>query len=214
LKIAFIGAGNMATGLGKHWAKKGHELFFSHSRDQEKLKKQAASVSASAMIGTAEEAVRFADVILLTTPYGAAPEAIKAAGDLTGKVLWSIVNPMKPDFTGLEVGTTSSGAEELAKLAPNARFVSALPPFAETLQTDAIGTPSPSVFVCSDDVEARAIVVALVTEFGADAIDAGPLYAARFFEPMMMGLVYLAYSRNYGGGIGLQLLGNTLADPR
>lgn len=33
MKIAFIGAGNMATGLGKHWAAKGHELFFSHSRD-------------------------------------------------------------------------------------------------------------------------------------------------------------------------------------
>jgi 8-hydroxy-5-deazaflavin:NADPH oxidoreductase len=208
LKIAFIGAGNMATGLGKHWAKKGHELFFSHSRDQEKLKKQAALVSASARIGTAEEAARFADVLVLTTPYDAAPAAIRAAGDLTGKLLWSIVNPMKPDLSGLQVGTTTSGAEELAKFAPGVRFVSALPPFAETLQADALPTPSPSIFVCSDDAEARAIVLALTTELGADAIDAGPLYGARFFEPMMMGIVYLAYSRKRGVGIGLRLLGS------
>jgi hypothetical protein len=78
MNIAFIGAGNMATGLGKHWAAKGHELFFSHSRDQDKLKKQAASVSAVAKVGTADEAAKFADVLILTTPYDASPVAIKA----------------------------------------------------------------------------------------------------------------------------------------
>ena len=82
MKIAFIGAGNMATGLGKRWAAKGHGLFFSHSRDQEKLKKQAASVSAEAKVGTAAEAAAYADVLVLTTPYDAAPAAIAAAGDL------------------------------------------------------------------------------------------------------------------------------------
>jgi predicted dinucleotide-binding enzyme len=211
LKIAFIGAGNMATGLGRHWTQKGHDLFFSYSRDQEKLKRQAASVSASARVGTAEEAARFADVLVLTTPYNAAPAAIRAAGDMRGKLLWSIVNPMKADLTGLQVGTTTSGAEELAKLAPNARFVAALPPFAEVLQAGALPTPSPSVFAYGDDAEARATVLELIRDLGADAVDAGSLFAARFFEPMMMGIVYLAYERKFGGGIGLRFLNNSLA---
>jgi predicted dinucleotide-binding enzyme len=208
MKIAFIGAGNMATGLGKHWAAKGHELFFSHSRDQGKLKKQAASVSATAKVGTADEAAEFADVLILTTPYDASPVAIKAAGDLKGKLLWSIVNPLKADFSGLQVGTTTSGAEELAKLAPESRFVAALPPFAEVLHADRLPDPAPSVFVYSYDEEARRTVIGLVTDLGADAVDAGPLYAARFFEPAMMGLIHLAYGQKMGGSIGLRFLNN------
>ena len=208
MKIAFIGAGNMATGLGKHWAAKGHELFFSHSRDQHKLKKQAASVSAIAKVGTADEAAGFADVLILTTPYDASPVAIKAAGDLKGKLFWSIVNPLKTDYSGLQVGTTTSGAEELAKLAPESRFVAALPPFAEVLHADRLPDPAPSVFVYSYDEEARRTVIGLVTDLGAEAVDAGPLYAARFFEPAMMGLVYLAYVQKMGGNLGLRLLNN------
>lgn len=206
MKIAFIGAGNMATGLGKHWAAKGHELFFSHSRDLEKLKKQAAEVSATAKTGTAAEAASFADILVLTTPYDAAPAAIHAAGDLQGKLLWSIVNPLKADYSGLQVGTTTSGAEELAKLATGARFVAALPPFAEVLHAEALPNPAPSTFVCSDDHAAAEVVLSLIADFGGDGIDAGALYNARFYEPALMALVSLAYAQKMGSGIGLRLL--------
>jgi 8-hydroxy-5-deazaflavin:NADPH oxidoreductase len=207
MKIAFIGAGNMATGLGKHWAaNKSHELLFSHSRDQGKVKQSAASVSSGAKTGTAEEAAAFADVLVLATPYEAAPAALKAAGKLDGKLIWSIVNPLKPDYSGLQVGTNTSGAEELAKLVPGARFISALPPFAEALHAGALPTPAPTVFVCGDDDKGRETVCGLVKELGADSLDAGPLFAARFFEPAMMGLVYLAYGQKMGGRIGLRFL--------
>ena len=206
MKIAFIGAGNMATGLGKSFAAKGHALFFSHSRDLDKLKQQANSVSPAAKTGTAEEAAKFADVLILTTPYDAAPAAIKAAGDLTGKILWSIVNPLEADYSGLQVGTTTSGAEQLAKLAPGARFVGALPPFAEYLHAAQPSEPAPSVFAYSDDDSARATVLTLIADLGADGVDAGRLFAARFFEPAMMGLVYLAYGQKMGGRIGLHFL--------
>ena len=113
---------------------------------------------------------------------------------------------MKSDYSGLQVGTTSSGAEELAKLAPESRFVAALPPFAEVLQGGELPSPAPSVFAYSYDDEARATVLRLIADLGADPVDAGPLYAARFFEPAMMGLVYLAYGQKLGGKIGLRLI--------
>ena len=205
MKIGLIGAGSMATGLGKHWAAKGHSLFFSHSRDQKKLQQQAASVSVDANTGTAAEAAAFADVLVLTTPYDAAPAALRAAGNLDGKLVWSIVNPLKADYSGLQVGTTTSGAEILAQIARGTRFVAALPPFAEALHSGSLPTPTPSVFVCGDDDGERSIVRRLVSDLGAEAVDAGPLFAARFFEPMMMGLVFLAYGQKMGGGIGLHL---------
>lgn len=38
MRIGIIGGGNIARGLSKFWAKNGHELMFSFSRDEQKLK--------------------------------------------------------------------------------------------------------------------------------------------------------------------------------
>jgi 8-hydroxy-5-deazaflavin:NADPH oxidoreductase len=65
MKIGIIGAGNMGTGMGKFWAANGHQLMFSYSRNPEKLKTTAASVSADTLTGTPAEAVKFADVVVL-----------------------------------------------------------------------------------------------------------------------------------------------------
>jgi predicted dinucleotide-binding enzyme len=43
MKIGIIGSGNMGSGLGILWAKKGHELMFSFSRDPKALDKVAAA---------------------------------------------------------------------------------------------------------------------------------------------------------------------------
>ncbi|RPI34779.1 MAG: hypothetical protein EHM54_09155 [Nitrospiraceae bacterium] len=37
MNIGIIGAGNIGSGLGKIWAKKGHKIIFSFSRNPEKL---------------------------------------------------------------------------------------------------------------------------------------------------------------------------------
>ena len=135
MKIGVIGAGNMGSSLGKFWVQNGHELMFSYSRDESKLQKMAESIGENATIGTPTEAVQFADVVLLSVPYSAIESALKAAGSLDGKILFSCVNALKPDMSGLAVGTTTSAAEEIAKLAPGARVVEALPLFAEVLNS-------------------------------------------------------------------------------
>jgi 8-hydroxy-5-deazaflavin:NADPH oxidoreductase len=65
MKIATTNDANIASGLSKFWAKNGHELMFSFSRVEQKLKALAASVSATAQVGTLIAAVQFADVVLL-----------------------------------------------------------------------------------------------------------------------------------------------------
>ncbi|MBC7881960.1 MAG: NAD(P)-binding domain-containing protein [Anaerolineae bacterium] len=208
MKIGIIGAGNIATGLGKFWAKHGHELFFSYSRDAEKLKKAANSVDPSARFGTPAEATAFADVIVLAVPYNAVPDALSAAGVLNGKLLFSCVNPLKPDYSGLFVGTNTSGAEEIAKLAPGAKVVEGLPAFAEVLHSDVrqIAGQQVTVFVSGDDSEAKQIVTRLLVECELEVIDAGPLWTARYVEPSMMLLVNLAYSQGFGGRVGFKFL--------
>jgi predicted dinucleotide-binding enzyme len=155
---------------------------------------------------TPAEAAAFGDVVLLATPYAVDGEALKAAGALEGKVIFSCVNALKPDMSGMAVGTTTSGAEELAKLVPHVRFVEALPSFAEILHSKAATSQGEesTVFYCGDDAEAKGIVAVLLRETGTDPVDAGPLANARFLEPAMMLLVQLAYPLAMGPlGIGL-----------
>jgi 8-hydroxy-5-deazaflavin:NADPH oxidoreductase len=208
MKIGIIGTGNMGSGLAKFWAQNGHQIMFSYSRDPEKLKSVAQSVASDAKVGTPAEAVQFGDVVLLAVPWGAVESALKAAGSLDGKILFSCVNALTPDYSGMAVGTTTSGAEEIAKLATGARVVEALPVFAEVLSSPSrkFGEVDPTVFYCGDDTEAKAIVAGLLKEIEVEAIDAGPLRNARYVEPAMMLLVQLAYAQGMGGAIALKLL--------
>jgi 8-hydroxy-5-deazaflavin:NADPH oxidoreductase len=200
MKIGIIGGGNMASGLGQFWAKAGHELMYSFSRSEEKLKKLAASVSDTAQVGTPAEAVQFADVVLLAVPWVAVTEALQAAGSLEGKILFSCVNALKPDMSGMAVGTTTSAAEEIAKLAPGARVVEGLPLFAEVLASGntAFNGTEATVFYCGDDAEAKTIVAGLLKETAVETIDVGGLSTARYIEPAMMMLIQLAYMQQMG----------------
>ncbi|MGF6597683.1 putative dinucleotide-binding enzyme [Paraburkholderia sp. GAS448] len=215
MKIGIIGAGNVGTGLTKHLVPVGHSVMLSFSLDMEKLRTTAAALGAS--VGTVAEAVQFADVVVLATPWTAASDALMQVGDAPQKkILWDCTNALKPDMSGLLVGTNTSGAEEIAKLAPWATVVKAIPPFAEMLHSPSmlIGGKRVGVFVCGDDSEARAVVGKLVTDIEAEPVDAGPLILARYVEPAAMLLVQLAYTRGFGTRVGLSLMLETTAGTR
>lgn len=207
MNIAIIGAGNMGSGLGKIWAQNGHQVKFSYSRDFSKLEKIAQSIGSNTSVGTPAEAVQFAEVVVLSVPYGAIEDALNAAGSLQGKILFSIVNALLPDMSGMAVGTTTSAAEEIAKLAVGARVVEALPVFAEVLNAESrrFGDQQATVFYTGDDPQAKQVVADLLGEIDVEPIDAGPLKNSRYVEPAMMLLIQLAYAQQFGQ-VGLKLL--------
>ncbi|MGL5074900.1 MAG: NADPH-dependent F420 reductase [Waterburya sp.] len=207
MNIGIIGAGNMGRGLGKIWVQNGHKLMFSYSRDISKLEKIAQSLGNNATVGTPAEAVQFADVVLLSVPYGAVENALQAAGSLEGKIVFSIVNALLPDMSGMAVGTTTSGAEEIAKLAPGAFVVEALPVFAEVLNFESrrFGEQQATVFYTGDNQQAKQTVANLLQELDVEPIDAGTLKNSRYVEPAMMLLIQLAYGQQLGQ-VGFKLL--------
>jgi 8-hydroxy-5-deazaflavin:NADPH oxidoreductase len=207
MNIGIIGTGNMGSSLGKIWAENGHKIMFSYSRDTTKLEKIASSIGSNASVGTPAEAVKFADVVVLAVPYGAIEDALKAAGSVEGKLLFSIVNALLPDMSGMAVGTTTSAAEEIAKLAPGARVIEALPVFAEVLNSPShrFGDQLATVFYTGDDEAAKQVVADLLREIDVEPIDAGSLKNSRYVEPAMMLLIQLAYTQQLGQ-IGFKLL--------
>ena len=192
MKIGIIGPGNMGSGLGRLFARSGHEVMFSFSRDEERLRKLAEEIGEGAHFGEVSEAVRFGEVVLLTVPWGAVDTALAAAGSLEGKIVISCVNPLTPDYTALVVGTTTSGAEVIAGKIPGATVVEAfLNIFAGILHSGHMafsenGGDIPSVFFCGDDARAKAMVSGLIKDIGLEPIDCGPLQNARFVEPTAM----------------------------
>jgi 8-hydroxy-5-deazaflavin:NADPH oxidoreductase len=178
----------------------------SYSRDAEKLRSAAHAFGASS--GTPAQAVAFGDVVALTVPWVAVEDALKAAGSLSGKIVWDCTNALKPDLSGLAIGTTTSAGETIAKLAPGARIVKAIPPFAELMHSDdpMIGGKAPGTFMCGDDADAKAIVLPLLKAVPMDVVDAGPLENARYAEAAGFLLIKLGYGQGLGSRIGFTLL--------
>jgi predicted dinucleotide-binding enzyme len=207
MNVGFIGAGEMTHALGKRFVEKGHNLLLSHSRDRAKLDAAARAIDARTRTGSAADAVRFADIVVLAVGWEGVRGAIEAAGPFGGKVLWSIVNPLRPDLSGLALGTTTSGSEEIAKLAKGASVVAGWPPFAEVLASGStrFGQERPTLFYCGDDPAAKQKVAPLLEALDVEAVDAGRLVAARFIEPAMFLLVHLAYGQKLGQ-VGVRLL--------
>jgi predicted dinucleotide-binding enzyme len=204
MKIAVIGAGNVGTALAKRLKPQGHEFMLSYSRDAEKL--QRAAESFRVLSGSPADAVRWGEVVALTVPWGAVPDALKQAGDVVGKTLWDCTNALNPDMSGLAIGTTTSGGEEVARLAAGARVVKGIPPMAELMHSSnpTVNGEPVGLFVAGDDAQAKTTVAELLAALPGAVTDAGDLTAARFIEPAMMLLVRLAYGLNHGPRVGFR----------
>ncbi len=213
MRIGIIGAGNMGAALGKIWAKAGHNVIFSYSRDEDKLRQLAASAGETAQVGTPQEAVAHSDVILLAVWVPSLAEVIHTVGSLDGKILITCVSGLQPDFTGQTIGLTTeltvSVAETIQQLAPTAKVVEAFnTTFAEILASDSrqFGSDFPSVFYCGDDLEAKQVVAGLIEECGYEAIDAGMLIVARTLETLATAWVQFAVASQLFPNLGLKAL--------
>jgi 8-hydroxy-5-deazaflavin:NADPH oxidoreductase len=212
MKIGIIGAGNMGAGLGKLWAKAGHEVVFSYSRDENKLLELAKAAGATAKAGTVQEAAA-QDIVLLAVWLPALEEVIQSAGSLDGKIVITCVSGLQPDFTGQTIGLATdlktSVAETIQQLLPNAKVVEAFnTTFAEIIASDSrqFGSDFPSVFYCGDDVGAKQMAAHLIEDCGYKAVDAGGLLVARTLETLATAWVQFAVVSQLFPNLGLKAL--------
>ncbi len=174
----------MGAGIARLLAGKGVKVAVG-SRDPAKAAKLAQEVGAGAEGGGIAAATKLADVVILAVPYTAAAETIREAGGFPGKILVDISNPITPDYKALTVGHTTSAAEEIQKLAPEAKVVKAYNTiFAQLLPTETRKGRSVQVFVAGDDEAAKQVVSDLVAKGEFEAVESGPLSNSRYLEPV------------------------------
>ncbi len=213
MRIGIVGSGNMGGGLGKLWAKAGHQVIFSYSRDENKLRQLAALAGQTASFGPPAEAVAHSEVILLAVGLSALEEVIHTVGSLDGKVIITCVSGLQPDFTGQTIGLATelknSVAERIQQLAPHAKVVEAFNiTFAEVIGSESrqFGSDRPSVFYCGDDSDAKKIAAGLVEDCGYEAVDAGSLIVARSLETLATAWVQFSVASQLFPNLGLKAL--------
>jgi predicted dinucleotide-binding enzyme len=196
MHIAIVGGGNVGQALGSAWKAAGHKITFA-ARDLKSsnaVKLKAAGYDLVPLAGAAK-----AEVILLAIPWQGVEQTIKSLGPLAGKIVIDASNPLTADLE-LAIGHNDSAGETVARLAHGARVVKAFNTTGAENMDKAGDFPSkPAMFVASDDAEAKKTVEKLAKEIGFEPVDAGPLKASRYLEPMAMQWIKLAFS---GMGVG------------
>lgn len=199
MNVSLIGTGNMGSALAKQITKAGHKLVVS-GRNADKA---AALAQATGANYKASNAADDADIVIIATAYGDAVSALGAAGNLHGKVVIDISNPLTADYMGLTIGHSTSAAEEIQKAFPQATVIKAFNTvFAQVLsegpQLSGVTVP---VYFAGDDSAAKEKVKALIQSTGFAPIDAGGLKNARYLEPLGGLNIYFGY----GAGRGTQI---------
>jgi len=208
VNIAIIGAGNVGGALGKSWARAGHRIIYGIKDPQDPKHALAARAAGNATLASVAEAVRGAEVIVLAVNWTAVPDAIAACGDLTGRVVIDVTNPLTfaNGALSLALGFETSGGETVASIAKGAHVFKSLNQIGYAVMADTSGFPiAPTMFVAGEDGANKAIVMGLVGDLGFEPMDAGPLSVSRLLEPYAMLWIHMVLAKGapQDGAFGL-----------
>jgi 8-hydroxy-5-deazaflavin:NADPH oxidoreductase len=208
MKIGIIGAGNVGGALGKGWARKSHSVMFGvRDVSDPKLIALLKEAGPNARSASVPEAAAFGEVVVFATPWPATQDAIRNAGNLSGKTVLDCTNPLKPDLSGLVVGLTTSGAEQVASWAAGAKVVKIFNTTgSNNMENPAYPQGRATLLYCGDDPGAKKVAAQLATDLGFEAVDAGGLAVARLLEPFAMLWIHLAIRQGMGRDFAFRIM--------
>jgi predicted dinucleotide-binding enzyme len=205
--ISIIGAGNMGTAIAGIAAKGGASVQLL-AQDAEKTAAAAAALGGSVVAGAAGDALT-GDIVVLALPYPAVAGVLaQYQGQLDGKIVVDITNPLDfATFDSLVVPADGSAAQVIAETVPGARVLKAFnTTFAATLATGSVNGVAPTtVLIAGDDASAKEELIAVLVAGGVLAVDAGALKRARELEALGFLQLTLAAAGTIGwtGGFAL-----------
>jgi len=200
MKIAILGTGNVGGALARVWSRKGHEIVFG-TREPQSVKVQdlVANIGKRVTADSPARAAEACEVVVLATPWPAARETLQSCGKLAGKLVIDCTNPLAPDLSGLSLGGSTSGGEQVALWSGGAPvFKSFNTTGAENMARATEFAQKPVMFYCGNDDAWRPTLVKLIEDAGFEPVDAGHLTSARWLEPLAMLWIHSAYKAGLG----------------
>jgi 8-hydroxy-5-deazaflavin:NADPH oxidoreductase len=175
MKVAILGAGNVARALGSVWQKAGHEVVLGTRR--------VPDDDPGLPVTGLQEAIAGSDVVVNAITGAASLAAITALDTtaLDGKTLLDVGNARTP--AGELIYPNSSLAEHLQQALPQAHVVKSLNTAPIEVLADPASLPGPAtVFISGDHEGAKTETRALLHDLGwtdSDIIDLGGIRTAR-----------------------------------
>ena len=200
MDITIIGTGNMARGIATRSLAGGNRVTLLGTTT-EKAQALAGELTGDVRGGQVGDPLT-GDVVVLAVWYQAVGDVLdRYEGELDGKVVVDITNPVDPDtYAPLSI-EAGSVAQEIAARVPGAKVVKAFnTTFAGTLVEGEIGGEELDLLLASDDDEAKTAVSRLATDGGMRPIDAGPLALAHHLEAL--GYLNMAIQPTLGTNYG------------
>src|SRR3954471_12982635 len=192
MRIGIVGTGHIGGNCAQRFVLSGrHEVMLSFSRDQARLADLARELGDRAYTGTALEAVRFGDVVVLSVPWDAIPEALRQAGSLTGKIVIDTTN----QFGSVQLPQKGQTAAAFnAARMHGARYTKSFNTLTAHFQQESANRPKDKKvvqWICGDDAEAKQIVAGLIEDAGYVPVDLGGTSGCQVMEaPRRSGAVY------------------------
>lgn len=195
MRVGVCGTGDVGQTLAGRLVADGHEVVLgSRTSDNAAAAAWAATAGDRAGHGTFAHAASFGELLFNCTAGVASLDALATvdSGDLAGKVLVDVANPL--DFSGgfpptLTYCNTTSLGEEIQRAHPDARVVKALNTMSCAVMVDPTRVPGEHhVFMCGDDAPAKTTVARLLANWGwseSAIVDLGDLTCARGTEMVL-----------------------------
>ena len=187
MRIAVLGTGAVGRTLAARLVELGHDVRLGTRDPSTTRTRDDWTELPGVALTTFAEATVDADLVIHAGNGAAALHLLAQAGDLAGKVLVDISNPL--DFSAgfpptLSVKDTDSLGEQVQRAFPDTSVVKTL----NTLTAELMARPDrlpeqTTVFVSGDDAEAKRLVTGLLSELGhRDVLDLGGIETARGVE--------------------------------
>jgi hypothetical protein len=188
-KLGIIGSGMVGNALAKGFIKHGYKVMVGSG---DKSKCEQIERNTGAKTGTFEETAAFGDIVILAVKGTAAEKVLSSlAGRLSGKTVIDTTNPLadKPPVNGVVRYFTTfeeSLLERLQKLAPKVNLVKAFNSIGNAFMIDPPFKPTPTMFICGNNVSAKKEVSDILEKVGWEVEDMGNMESARAIEPLCM----------------------------
>lgn len=196
MRIGTLGAGMMTEALAAQWVRAGHEVMVG-GRSMEKTAALAERIGARA--GTLAAAAAFGDGILLAVRRDGLEATLKEAGAphgaLAGKTVIDVGNAVDTSDFSQVTWEGKSLAEQAQHLAPGSHVVKAFNlAHAKVWQmTPPAFDGRPLAVPMAGDEAGKKVASRLITDLGADPLDAGDLRQARNLEAMAIVIIRLLF---------------------
>jgi len=198
MKVAVIGgSGAMGRALARHLSKR-YEVVIG-SRDPSRAASVAAGIGGTSGADY-KGASREADAVIFAIPYEAMGLVTDLAGEVSTKLVISVINPMKMEGGLLRYALEEgSAAEELARILPHSRVATAFNNVPSGFLKGEV-VPPVDILVAADSKETYGEVATLVSSIrDMRPLYVGPLTEARVVEeitPLVLNLANLNGTRS------------------